>query len=75
MITFLLLLIPSLIVIYLLSFFIYQLWYNRNYKTHTQTNKHDIGWNKCWVCKEVEPTMYYEYNFFGRIYKCKKHRK
>lgn len=62
-----------LTILYFVSSIIYWIWYNKNYITKESTPEHDKGWNKCWECKKAEPTMFYTYNIFGRVYKCSKH--
>ena len=74
LIAILFILLVSFILLFVLCYFIYSYWYYKNYITHEQTSKYDKGWNKCWKCKKAESTMYFDYNEFGRIYKCKEHR-
>lgn len=61
---------PITLIGFIVSFLIYSMWYRKNYKTHKSTPQYDKGWDKCWDCKEVESTMYFHYNFFGRVYRC-----
>jgi hypothetical protein len=63
---------PIIILIVIVSAISYSIWYRKNYKTKDQTIEHDKDWDKCWDCKKAEPTMYFDYNLFGRIYRCLK---
>jgi hypothetical protein len=71
-IAFLVFIPPAIILIVIVSSIAYSIWYRRNYKTKYQNTEHDKDWDKCWDCKKAEPTMYFDYNLFGRIYRCSK---
>ena len=67
--------LKALIIIFIfisvIGYILFLVWYNKNYITKESNKTHDKGWNKCWNCKKVEPTMFFTDTFFGRIYKCK----